>query len=72
MKNKSFWQHVREGVLEFLRLVVLALPALAIQVVTGDAALSSTYGGAILFALKAVDRYIHENPNINKNGLLPF
>lgn len=64
--------HLIEGLKEFLRLAVLGLPALAIQVVSGDAALASSYGGAILFVLKAVDKYIHDNPQINHNGLLPF
>jgi hypothetical protein len=61
-----------KAVKELLRLVVLAIPALAIQVITNDPSLTAQYGVPVLFVLKAVDRYIHENPSIDKNGLLPF
>lgn len=67
-KKDAIWAAVKE----VLRLVVLAIPALLIQIFTGNPELAGTYGTAILFILRAVDKYIHTNPNINQNGLLPF
>lgn len=57
---------------ELGRLVVLSLPALAIQIISGNPDLTLQYGGTILFLLKGIDQYIHKNPSINANGLLPF
>lgn len=60
------------GLKELGRLIVLGIPALVIQIISGNSALAASYGGTVLFVLKSIDRYIHDNPKINKNGLLPF
>lgn len=67
-KKNALWEAVKE----LLRLVILAVPALAIQILTGNSALAGTYGTVILFVLRTLDSYIHNNPKINQNGLLPF
>lgn len=54
------------------RLLLFAVPAILIQVISGNADLTATYGGTILVVLKAIDKYLHENPNINVNGIAPF
>jgi hypothetical protein len=63
---------ILKGLKEFGRLVILGIPALAIQVVSGDPTLTLQYGTPILFVLRALDKYIHENPAINAKGILPF
>ena len=54
------------------RLVVLAIPGVLIQLVTNDAELAVWGGGALLTLLKGWDRAIHEDPNTERTGLLPF
>lgn len=61
-----------ESLKELARLAIFSVPAFLIQLVSGNAALSEAYGGIILFVLRTIDYYIHEDPNINVNGLLPF
>lgn len=61
-----------KGLKEFGRLVILGLPALAIQIISSNPSLTLQYGGAILFVLRAADKYIHEDPTINAKGILPF
>lgn len=63
---------VLKGLKELGRLVILGLPALAIQIISSNPSLTLQYGGAILFVLRAVDKYIHEDPTINVKGILPF
>lgn len=65
-------QALIKAVEESLRLIAFSLPAIAIQVITGNAALTASYGGTILTILRGVDKYIHENPNIKLNGLTTF
>lgn len=57
---------------EFSRLVVLALPAIAIQVITNDPFATTVYGGLILGVLKSWDRSVHEDEANESNGILPF
>lgn len=61
-----------KALLEFFRLVVFALPGLLIQLWTNDSTLALGLGTPILGLLKAFDKYLHENPDTNLNGLLPF
>lgn len=61
-----------EALKEVGRLVVFSIPGFIIQVVSGDAALSASYGGIILAILRSVDKAIHDNPDTPSNGLLPF
>lgn len=56
--------------LEALRLLVLAIPSIALQLLSAHP--SPLVGGVLLLALKGLDKYIHENPNISLRGLLPF
>lgn len=65
-------ENVITAVKEIARLVVFAIPGIAIQVISGDAALSSAYGGIILLALKGVDKSIHDDPINPSTGILPF
>lgn len=62
--------------LEFLRLVVLGIPAflvgVAVNAWTNDPAFSTGVGSVILGILKSYDRSVHENPNTDKNGIVPF
>lgn len=60
------------AVKEFLRLVVLALPAILIQVITNDPFATTVYGGLILGVLKSWDRSVHEDPTKEAQGILPF
>lgn len=62
---------VVKGLLEAGRLLVFSVPAILIQVISGDPALSSGIGVPILIGLKALDRAVHEGKNPFK-GILPF
>lgn len=57
---------------EFARLLVFSLPALLIQLVTENPALTGTYGTIILYVLRSWDKSIHEDNTNDKSGLLPF
>lgn len=61
-----------KSMLELLRIGVFALPGLLIQILTNDPALAFGYGIPVLGALKSIDKYLHENPDIKLTGLLPF
>lgn len=63
---------IETAVKEFGRLLVLAIPAILIQVITDDPVASTVIGGAILGVLKSWDRAIHEDPKDERDGLLPF
>lgn len=65
-------QSLVTAVKEAFRLLILAVPGILIQVASGDAAIATAYGGAILVALKSLDRSVHENPNLQAKGILPF
>lgn len=65
-------KNIKNALLEAARLLVFSVPGILLQVVTKDAALSAAYGGAILTALKAIDRAIHEDPTNKASGILPF
>lgn len=58
--------------LELFRLVVFALPALLIQLLTNDPGLAFGLGTPLLALLKTIDKYVHENPDSDISGLLPF
>lgn len=66
-----------EAVKEWLRIVLIAvLPIImtSINPQTGEVAINwqMVYGVALLATLKALDKWIHNNPSIKSNGLLPF
>lgn len=64
---------LEEAVKDILRLVVFAIPGIAIQVFTTNPGVASTVTGSlILLALRAIDSYIHNNKDIKSNGLTPF
>jgi hypothetical protein len=69
---KSKKERLINGLKEAGRLVVLAIPAILIQVLSNDPELSVGLGGTILLVLKAVDRAIHEDKTTKSTGLLPF
>lgn len=56
---------------EFARLLIFALPAILIQLLTNDPALAGQYGVSALILLKTLDKAIHEGNNQYK-GILPF
>lgn len=61
-----------EGLKEVGRLVVFALPAVLIQILTDNPALAGTYGTGILILLRALDKGVHEDETIEAKGILPF
>jgi len=68
--------NVKTAVLEFLRLVVLAIPSflvgLAVQAWTNDPQFSTGIGAIVLGILKSYDRSVHENPTTPSTGIVPF
>lgn len=76
MTQKQVQSNRRNAIIKALkelgRLVVLGIPALAIQLISNNPADALQYGGSTLFVLRALDKYIHENKNLNSDGLLPF
>lgn len=65
-------ERLKVASLEFLRLLVFAIPGIFIQVLTNDPFASTAIGGIILASLKSYDRGVHEDPTTSKTGLLPF
>lgn len=57
---------------EFARLLVLAIPGILIQVLSGNALAATTVGGLILGLLKGYDKSVHDDPINPSTGLLPF
>lgn len=57
---------------EILRQIIFSLPGALILLLTANPLLAGQFGIPILFVLRAVDKGIHENKNINLKGLLPF
>ncbi len=52
--------------------VVAACAALADMLVTGQLNWQTLVVLTLAAVLKGADKYVHENPNINANGILPF
>jgi len=67
-KMNSFLEWLKE----VLRLAVFSIPGFLIQVISGDSTLATGFGVPVLYALRALDKAIHDNPKINSKGLLPF
>ncbi len=63
---------LQKGALEFMRLVIFAIPGVLITVITNNPELGAGYGAIILGVLKSIDRGIHEDKTTPVNGLLPF
>lgn len=63
---------LKKALLEAARLLVFAVPAILITVLTDNPSLGGSLGGTILLVLKSIDRSIHENPATPVKGLLPF
>jgi hypothetical protein len=62
-----------ESLKEVARLLLLALPAIVLQVLNSDPTLSSTaIGGLLVLILRGLDSYIHNNPNIALKGISPI
>lgn len=66
-------KYVFEALKEVARLIVFAIPAIVIQVVSSNPGIAETaIGGILLLLLRGIDRGIHENPKVESNGLVPF
>jgi hypothetical protein len=65
MKNPIF-----EAFKDIARLVVFAVPGILIGYFTGLPETQTTV--LVLLVLRAIDSYIHNNPEIPANGLTPF
>ena len=70
-------QALIEGAKELGRVIVIAiLPILmaSINTQTGEVNINMQIllAALIIAALKAVDRYVHKEPNIDSKGILPF
>lgn len=63
---------LKKALLEAARLLVFAVPAILITVLTDNPSLGGSLGGTILLVLKSIDRSIHDNPATPVKGLLPF
>ena len=63
---------LKKAALEAARLLVFAIPAILITVLTDNPSLGGSLGGTILLVLKSIDRSIHDNPATPVKGLLPF
>lgn len=72
MKDNTRKEAIVAAIKEAFRLVVFSLPGVLIYVISNDAELSTIYGGTILTVLRGIDKYIHENRNINATGIVPF
>lgn len=57
---------------ELGRLLLLALPGIAIQVITDNPELAAGWGATILLVLKSLDRGVHEDRETKSDGILPF
>ena len=63
---------LKKALLEAARLLVFAIPAILITVLSDNPTLGGSLGGTILLVLKSIDRSIHEDKTNNVKGLLPF
>jgi hypothetical protein len=62
-----------EGAKEFGRVVLIAvLPILVDSLSTNSFSWRTTVVALVMAALKAIDKWVHENGNINANGIVPF
>lgn len=62
-------QPVKESLKEALRLAAFAALSALITYFSGLEAAWAVY---LTFVLRAVDKYVHANPSIKFNGLLPW
>jgi len=63
---------IKKATLEVLRLAVFAIPGALILLFTQQPDLAGAYGIPILFILRAIDKGIHDNKEIDLKGILPF
>ena len=68
MENKPFIEALKE----LGRLAIFALPGAGILFLTSNPEAAGAWGILILFVLRAIDKGIHEDGNINAKGLVPF
>lgn len=61
---------IKKSLLELARVIVLAAIGWGVAYVTALPESQTTV--IVLFVLKAVDKYVHENENLPVKGLLPF
>lgn len=57
---------------ELGRLIVFSLPGALILLFTENPELAGQYGIAILFVLRSIDKGLHESPETDVKGLVPF
>lgn len=57
---------------ELGRLIVFSLPGALILLLTEKPEIAGQYGIAILFVLRAIDKGLHESPETEVKGLVPF
>lgn len=57
---------------EILRQLIFSLPGALILLLTASPTIAGAFGVPILFILRAIDKGIHENKEIEAKGLLPF
>lgn len=63
---------LKKGALEAGRLILLAIPGILITVISDNPELGAGIGGILLVVLKSLDRGIHEDPETEARGVLPF
>lgn len=63
-------QAVFEAAKELARVILFATIGFVIGYVTDLP--QNTTTGVVLLLLRAVDKYLHENPEVKLNGLAPF
>ena len=57
---------------EIGRLALFSLPGALILLFTENPELAGLWGLPVLYILRAIDKGIHEDENINANGIAPF
>lgn len=70
MAAKVLKNPVVEAAKEIARLVVLAIPGIIIGYLGKLPETETTV--IVLLVLRAVDSYVHHNPNIASQGIVPF
>lgn len=64
---------IKEAVKEFCRVIALAtLPVLIVLIEQPGSSWRAGIITVVVAALKAIDKYIHEDPTTSSKGLLPF
>ena len=71
-KEKEMKEQIITTLKEIARLVVFSLPGALILLLTNSPELAGIFGVPILYILRAVDKGIHDNPEVKSNGLVPF